>query len=103
MDIAIYENHIKGLIIAALVTPYNQQRIWLQNFLGADNIVFVYLKYNTESEKRGKENFHVNDFEKPEGLENLIEIDTSQLTEEECVNKVLSYIIDLQFINIDKK
>lgn len=96
MDIAIYENHIKGLTIAALVTPYNEQRLWLQNYLGADNIVFVYLKYNTESEKRGKELFHVEDFEQPEELVNLIEINTTELGVQECADKVYSYLIDLQ-------
>ena len=63
---------IKGLdVVVSLVSPYLEQRENFKKLLGS-SIQEIYV-YTTEI--RGRENFHVADYEKPET--NFIEIDTT--------------------------
>ena len=69
MDIILYEHYIEEPVFCSLVTPYNFQRIWLQQ--QGEQVLFIYLTYNI-ADNRGKELFHINDFDARSGLQNLL-------------------------------
>lgn len=85
-DIAHYLNTSDTNVILSLVYPYTEARQYLNSL--TDDIVWVYLTYEGE---RGRENFHVKDFESPIN-ERILHIDTSKLTIEESINKILEYV-----------
>lgn len=87
-DIAHYLNNSEHLepVILSLVYPYKEAREYL-NQLTSD-VYWIYLTYKGE---RGREKFHVEDFETPEG-ENILHLNTSELSIEECINKILEYV-----------
>lgn len=70
------------LVIASLVSPYKDLRDRLKN---DRETMEVYLFTN---DKRGKENFFVDNYEKP--TENFLSIDTGKKSIEECVDEILS-------------
>ena len=73
----------KGLIpIVSLVSPYRDLR---EEFKAKYEVLEVYLH---TTEIRGREDFHVKDYEPP--LENFWEIDTTYQTEEESLNEILN-------------
>lgn len=89
-DIAIYLNAKKYNIILSFVTPYIESRYYLK-----DKVLdtkFIYLEYNTKKNIRGREKYHVEDFEMPtfEELinENFVSLNTSKLTENQCFDKL---------------
>jgi adenylylsulfate kinase-like enzyme len=88
MDIALYQAHAYERVICSLVTPFNFQRIWLQQ--QGKKAIFVYLTYNVDN-NRGRESFHVKDFEEPSGLDNLLRLNTSELTPAECLAKITDF------------
>jgi hypothetical protein len=49
----------------------------------------VYLYYK---EERGRESFHVKDFEFPFLEEKILQLNTSELSVEECIEQINSYI-----------
>lgn len=86
-DIAHYLHTTgKNNITLSLVYPYKEAREYLNSL--TDQVVWVYLTYNGE---RGREKFHVQDFEPPEG-EYILHLNTSELTTTECITKILSYV-----------
>ena len=85
-DIAHYLNSIGKDVVLSLVYPYQEARDYLNSL--TDNVAWVYLTYEGE---RGRENFHVKDFEIPE-KESILHIDTSKLSVEECLNKIMEYV-----------
>ncbi len=91
MDIALYQAHAYESVICSLVTPFNFQRIWLQQ--QGKKVLFVYLTYNSD-DVRGKESFHVKDFDLPSGLDNLLQLNTSELTQAECLAKLAVFYND---------
>ena len=72
-------------VVVSLVSPYQDQRETFKNKL-KDNIKEFYI-YTTEV--RGRENFHVENYEPP--TENYLDVDTTNITVEECLNKIKSY------------
>ena len=70
------------LVIVSLVSPYKDLRDMLKN---DRETMEVYL---FTDEKRGKENFFVDDYQKP--TENFLSIDTGKKSIEECVDEILS-------------
>jgi adenylylsulfate kinase-like enzyme len=87
-DIAHFINHKNqgySHVVLSLVYPYKEARDYLNSLL--EDIVWVYLTYSGE---RGRENFHVKDFEIPTE-EAILSLDTSKLTVEECINKITDY------------
>lgn len=85
-EIAHYINNTGEPVVLSLVYPYKEARAYL-NGLTSD-VKWVYLTYTNP---RGRESFHVNDFEEPE-LENFLQINTDNLTVEECINQIKSYV-----------
>jgi len=78
--------HNKGNdVIVSLVSPYRDQREEFKSKLGND-IIEIYV--HTEN-LRGREDFHVKNYEKP--LENFLDMDTSDVIIETCVNQILKY------------
>ena len=85
-DIAHYLNSGGTDVVLSLVYPYKEAREYLNSI--ADNVAWIYLIYEGE---RGRENFHVGDFEIPEN-EQVLHLDTSKLTIEECTLKIQEYV-----------
>jgi adenylylsulfate kinase len=78
--------HNKGNdVIVSLVSPYRDQREEFKTKFGND-IIEIYV--HTEN-LRGREDFHVKNYEEP--LENFLDMDTSDVIIETCVNKILDY------------
>ena len=69
-------------VIVSLVAPYLDLREELKN---RKTVLEVYLH---TSEKRGKEDFFVKNYEKP--INNFIDLDTTNKTVEECSNEILT-------------
>lgn len=85
-DIAHYNNTKRGgPVILSLVYPYKEAREYLNSL--TEDVRWVYLTYEGE---RGRESFHVKDFESPEG-EKVLHLDTSKKSIEDCTNEVIEY------------
>jgi adenylylsulfate kinase-like enzyme len=85
-DIATYLDAVSGGVILSLVYPYKEARDYLESL--SDNVKWIYLTY---SEKRGRENFHVEDFEAPVGM-NFMSLNTSELTITNCIKLINLYV-----------
>lgn len=92
-NIAKYLNWQGEDVICSFVTPYAEMRNYIIELMG-ENVKFVYLTYN-EGEARGREGYHVNDFEIPEG-ENLLTINTSNCTEEQAAQMISNFCLNLK-------
>lgn len=78
--------HNKGTnVVVSLVSPYRDQREEFKQKIG-DDIIEIYVY--TEN-LRGREDFHVKNYEEP--LDNFLDMDTSDVIIETCVNKILEY------------
>jgi adenylylsulfate kinase len=78
--------HNKGTnVVVSLVSPYRDQREEFKQKIG-DDIIEIYV--HTEN-LRGREDFHVKNYEEP--LEDFLDMDTSDVIIETCVNKILEY------------
>tara|TARA_B100000683_G_scaffold128136_1_gene125636 strand:- start:1353 stop:1802 length:450 start_codon:yes stop_codon:yes gene_type:complete len=73
-------------VIVSLVSPYLDQREEFKSNLDYWQVKEVYVHYNKTNEHRGRENYHVENFGKPEG--NFIDIDTSKDIPEESLLKI---------------
>ena len=77
--------HNKGFNVAvSLVSPYREQREEFKKLIGKD-LVEIYVH---TSELRGREQFHVPDYEPP--LESFIDIDTTSDTIEHSIVEILT-------------
>lgn len=85
-DIATFLNSMHQNVIISLVYPYKEARDYFNSL--CSDVFWVYLTYEGE---RGREKYHVEDFEVPEN-ENVLHLDTSKLTIEECTKKIKSYV-----------
>ena len=83
-DIAQFLNAKGNSVIVSLVSPYKDQR---DNFKQNPNVVEIYVHTD---EIRGREQFHVKNYEQP--TENFIEINTTNTTVDECVEKIIKYV-----------
>lgn len=89
-DIAHYMHSIGGdNIILSLVYPYKEARNYLNSL--TDDVRWIYLTYSGE---RGREKFHVADFEAPDENEKHLYLNTTELTPEECVEVINKYLYD---------
>jgi adenylylsulfate kinase-like enzyme len=89
-DIATYLHYNGQDVVLSLVYPYKEARDYL-NSLVAD-VKWIYLVYEkVDGQERGREQFHVSDFEYPTNAEALY-LNTTWLTEEECINEIKKYI-----------
>ena len=88
-DIAVYMNHIgTGNVILSLVYPYKEARDYMNSL--TDDVKWVYLTYTGE---RGREKFHVSDYEPPVD-ENVLHLNTTETTPDECVVAIEKYLYD---------
>lgn len=84
-QLAQYLNSKGKKVVVSLVSPYKDQRDKFKEKMG-DNLVEVYVH---TTEVRGRENFFVSDYQQP--IENYLDMDTTNETLEESVQKVLDY------------
>lgn len=85
-DIAAYLDS-KGLdVVMSLVYPYIEARTYLNALV--PNVKWVYLTYDGE---RGRENFHVKDFDYPIG-EDVITINTSNQSVHDSLSQILHLV-----------
>ena len=85
-DIAHYLDCTGKNVILSLVYPYREAREYLNSL--SKRVCWVYLKYEGE---RGREKFHVTDFEEPSESESLI-LDTSKEDLSSCIDKISTYV-----------
>jgi adenylylsulfate kinase len=83
-DIALFLHRKGYTVLVSLVSPYKDQR---DTFKKLADVTEVYVH---TSEVRGRENFHVPDYEPP--TENFIDIDTTMETVEKSSIKLLNII-----------
>jgi adenylylsulfate kinase len=78
--------HNKGInVIVSLVSPYRDQREDFKNTLKS-SIIEIYVHTD---HIRGREDFHVKNYEEP--IDNFLDMDTSDVLIETCVNQILNY------------
>ena len=89
-DIAMFMHSIYNNVSIAMVYPYKEARDYLNSMctrLGIE-IVWVHLRY---SEQRGRESFHVKDFELDILEEKVLSLNTSHYSIEECIAQIKNY------------
>jgi adenylylsulfate kinase len=82
-NIAHFLHLNKKTVFVSLVSPYREQRERFKEKL-KDNILEIYVH---TSETRGREGFHVKNYEKPN--ENFLDIDTTNKSIEECCHLII--------------
>ena len=82
-EISKFLHSKKYIVFVSLVSPYKEQRDKFKSEMG-NNIKEIYVH---TSDIRGRENFHVENYEKP--TENFIDIDTTNKTVDESLNELL--------------
>jgi len=85
-DIAHFINSTGKDVILSLVYPYEEARDYLNNL--TNDVKWIYLIYDGI---RGRENFHVKDFQPPI-TEKYLLIDTSKLNLSETVKSIKEYV-----------
>jgi adenylylsulfate kinase-like enzyme len=85
-DIATYLHYNGNDVVLSLVYPYKEARDYLNSLV--PDVKWIYLTY---TEPRGREEFHVADFDEPE-LENFMQINTDNLTIKETITKIIQYV-----------
>jgi adenylylsulfate kinase-like enzyme len=86
-DIATYLHYNGNDVIMSLVYPYKEARDYLNNLV--PDVKWVYLHYAGE---RGREEFHVKDFELDLLEEKVLALNTSRWSVEECIHLIQNYI-----------
>lgn len=88
MIVARYMEHCGFTVICSFVTPYKVMRDEIKGL--CKDVKFIYLDYIGA---RGRESFHVEDFEIPnEKDENFLSLRTSDLTLNDCIFKIKSIV-----------
>ena len=83
-DISTFLAHQYRVVLVSAVYPIKEAREYFESI--HEEVIWVYLTYN---EPRGREGFHVEDFNEPQELKNLIKINTTENEIEECIQKIL--------------
>jgi len=83
-DIAQFLDKKGFTVLVSLVSPYKDQR---EDFKNKSNVIEVYLH---TSENRGRNQFHVENYEPP--TENFIDLDTTNKTETDSYFEILKKI-----------
>ena len=86
-DIAHFLNSIRNNVILSLVYPYKEARDYLNSL--TKDVAWIYLHYTGE---RGREEFHVKDFELDLLEENVLSLDTSATSLEDCLKLIDEYV-----------
>jgi adenylylsulfate kinase-like enzyme len=85
-DIAHYLNSTGKDVVLSLVYPYKEARDYLRSL--TSEVKFVHLTYEVD---RGREQFHVADFEHPADDEALY-LNTEWISEEDCIKQIKEYV-----------
>ena len=86
-DVAHYMHSISGEdVVLSLVYPFKEAREYLNSL--TDDVKWIYLTY---TEIRGREDFHLKDFEEPID-EQVLHLNTSELTINQCIDAIKVYI-----------
>ncbi len=80
-DIALFLSKKEIDVIVALVSPYRDQR---EEFKKNNNVIEIYLH---TTEDRGKDKYHVSNYEPP--LENFIDIDTTNKNIDSTITEII--------------
>jgi adenylylsulfate kinase-like enzyme len=72
-------------VVVSLMTPYRDLR---EEFKSTTENVYEIYVHTTEI--RGREEFHVEDFQKPEIK--YLDMDTTNITPEECLKEIIDYV-----------
>ena len=91
-DIATFLSYKYPHVIISAVYPYKEARDYLKG-LNANHVFMVELEYLLE---RGRENYHVKDFQSESNGVNYIKINTDEFTIEECTKKVFDLIKQIE-------
>lgn len=85
VDVAhyLYAQGMYDNIVFSMNFPYEETRQYLREVM--PDAVFFYLQYSTP---RGREKFHVADFDIPT-IEEATHLDTEQLTIDQCLKKII--------------
>ena len=86
-DIAHYLNSVGKCVTLSLVYPYKEAREYLNSL--TPDVKWVYLHYDGE---RGREAFHVEDFELDVLEEKVLPLNTSKLSVNECIQLINDYV-----------
>lgn len=86
-DISAFLSHSGKNVVCSLVYPYLESRNYLRSLIPGSK--WVYLTYDGG---RGREKFHVSDFDIPREDEALI-LDTTQLSVDDCISKITNFIV----------
>jgi gluconate kinase len=86
-DIATYLHYNGNDVVLSLVYPYKEARDYLNNLV--PGVKWIYLHY---TEERGREEFHVKDFELDLLEEKVLALSTSRWSIEESVHLIKDYI-----------
>jgi len=85
-DIATYLHYNGNKVVLSLVYPYKEARDYLNSI--CNDVRWVYLVYELD---RGKEQYHVTDFEHP-GHGEVLYLNTEWITEKECIKEIKEYL-----------
>ena len=85
-DIATYLHYNGENVILSLVYPYKEARDYLNSLV--PDVKWIYLTYEID---RGREQFHVADFEHPADDEALY-LNTEWLEIEDCIKQIKEYV-----------
>ena len=84
MNVAKYLESMGHSVICSFVTPYKSMRYDIKHMI--PDVNFVYLTYEG---KRGREDYHVKDFEIPNPKEeDFLNLSTSKFTEADCLSLI---------------
>jgi adenylylsulfate kinase-like enzyme len=85
-DIAHYLNSTGTDVVLSLVYPYKETRDYLRSL--TSEVKFVHLTYEVD---RGREQYHVSDFEYPQD-EDVLHLNTEWLEINDCIKQILEYV-----------
>jgi adenylylsulfate kinase-like enzyme len=85
-DIAHYLNSTGTDVVLSLVYPYKEARDYLRRL--TSEVKFVHLTYEVD---RGREQYHVSDFEYPQD-EDVLHLNTEWLEINDCIKQILEYV-----------
>jgi len=85
-DIAHYLNSTGTDVVLSLVYPYKEAREYLRSL--TSEVKFVHLTYEVD---RGREQYHVSDFEYPQD-EDVLHLNTEWLEINDCIKQILEYV-----------
>jgi adenylylsulfate kinase-like enzyme len=86
--VAHYEHSLNEVVLMSFVYPYKEAREYLNELTGHD-VMWVYTYYDTMLHQRGRESFHVADFEHPAENEADLILNTGSMSEQECLEEIV--------------